>query len=396
MKLFLLLFIFIAYKVSSQNLIYIPDTNLRSALNMDGFLTNDSLDTRKIQGRLQLDLNGKKIENIEGLQYFNQVWRLVISNNSIKHLDFLPPNLTSLLCSNNKIVIIDDLPVNLKHLACRGNEIVSIKNLPNNIISLDFSENLMQNMPQLPESIQYLNYSNNLIPTDSLTESFRNLTCENPLQNCLPFEFINWNILNTSVKDTLSKITGMSITFVSRYSWGRGRNVEKINFKLKRQKLILKNTHTERVYDKNIYPKKNDSVYVIQAKYSVDVSKIYGFIKELYSNNMIVKIDDSIKPINLHTKKNGQTISASCMDCTNYSCEYEIYRVKDTIKITYGFNSSLKYGPEINSSNELYNIKSILDWLYIYKLLNLTIEKHNITSDYFNKDNLNKVSEWAK
>ncbi len=72
MKLIILFYIF-TFQVSAQNFIFIPDINLRNELDKEGYIKNDSLDIRKTQGRLQLELNDKGIENLEGLQYFNQV-----------------------------------------------------------------------------------------------------------------------------------------------------------------------------------------------------------------------------------------------------------------------------------------------------------------------------------
>jgi hypothetical protein len=397
MKL-IILFFMLTIQVSAQKLIFIPDINLRNELKKEGFVTNDSLDIRKTQGRLQLELNDKGIENLDGLQYFDQVWRLVIYNNKIKLLDNLPPNLTDLACSNNEIRLIDNLPINLKYLGCSNNKISNIKNLPPYLISLDFSNNSLKNMPLLPKTIQYINYSNNLIPLDSLSKPFQSISCEEQSQNCLPYELMNWRILNANVKDTSLKITGMTIKLNSGYSWGFGSQVEIINFKIKNSKLVANKMEVKRYYDKNVQPNKNDSSYYNNVNYSVEVSKINQFLEDIYSNKMLVQIQigDSLKSINLKTKKNGITCFSDCSDCTGYNLQYIIYTHTDTINLNYGFDSGLSSGPTICSTNGPENIKSILDWLYIYRLTNLTFDKHEITKYYFNKINLDRVIKWAK
>lgn len=381
-------------QVSAQKLIFIPDINLRNELDKMGFVTNDSLDIKKTQGRLQLDLNNKGIENLEGLQYFDQVWRLVINNNKIKWLDNLPPNLTYLTCSNNEIRLIDNLPRNLKHLECNNNKISNIIHLPVHLTTLYFGNNLMKNIPILPKTIQFINYSNNPIPLDSLPKLFQNISCDDKSQNCLPYELMNWSILNANTKDTLLKITGMTIKLNSSYSWGLGSQVETINFKLKESKLVANKMEVNRIYQKGIQPNMNDSTYYNIVNYSVEVSKINQFLKDIYSNKMLVQIQigDSLKSIDLRTQKNTGIIrELPCSDCTYHYLQYTIYSHTDTIKLNYGFNSGFRSRPIIFPTNEPVHIRAILDWLYIYKLIELTFNNNTTLRYYFNVDNLYSV-----
>ena len=397
MKLFILLLL-LTTKVAAQNLRPIPDINLRNELNRQGFVTNDSLDLQKTQGRLQLELNDKGIENLDGLQFFAQVWRLIIHHNKIINLDNLPPNLTNIDCSNNKLTVIDKLPGYLKYLGCSNNKIVSIKNLPINLLSLDFSNNSMQQMPELPANLQYINYSNNPIPFDCLPPLFQSINCNDQSQNCLPYELMNWKILNATIKDTSIRITGITIKLSSGYSWGFGSQVETINFKLDKSKLVADKMQVSRKYEKNNRANKKDSIYIKKIDHSVEVAKINQFIKDIYLNKMLVQIQDgdSVKSINLKNKKNGTTCFVDCKDCTGYNLQYLIYNQSDTIKLNYGFNSALSSGVTICSPNGPEDIKSILDWLYIYKLTNITFYKHEITTSFFSKENLDKVIKWAK
>ena len=105
LKLFIL-FLTIFTEVTAQNLIYIPDINLRNELKEQGFFTGDSLDISKTLNEEDLNLFDVGIENLNGLQYFQQVRSLGISENRIKRLEYLPPNLRVLDCSNNEISLI--------------------------------------------------------------------------------------------------------------------------------------------------------------------------------------------------------------------------------------------------------------------------------------------------
>lgn len=397
MKLIILLFI-LTIQVSAQKLKYIPDINLRNELKKEGFVTNDSLDIVKIQGRLQLELSGKGIENLDGLQYFNQVWNLQISNNKIKQLENLPLNLTQLNCSNNDITQIDKLPEHLKYLICSYNKINIIENLPNPLISLVFSNNQMTHLPQLTNNLQFINYSNNPIPHDSLPSLFQNINCDDLSQNCLPYEFMKWKILNATIKDTSIKITEIKIKLVSSYSWGFGSQVETIDFKSNKSKLSADKMQIKRTYDKLNQKDKKDSTYFKKIKYSVDIYKINQIINDIFLNKMSIQIQvgDSIKSINLKNKKNGETCFSDCMDGTYYNLEYTIFSKLDSIKLNYHFNSCSSNGVTICSTNGPENINSILDWLYIYKLTNLTICNEETVKYFFNKNNLDRVIKWAK
>lgn len=395
----LILLLLLSSQLSAQNLRPIPDINLRNELIKQGFVTNDSLDLRKTHGRLQLELYNKEIENLDGLQYFERVWRLTIQNNKITHLNNLPPNLTQLDCSNNNLSLIDKLPNKLKYLSCNNNEISMIKNLPSSLISLDFSNNLMKQMPKLPSALQYINYSNNLIPFESLPPLFQRLDCVDQSQNCMPYELMDWRILNASIKDSSLIIKGMTIKLNSDYSWGFGKQVETINFKVDKSKLVADKMQVIRSYDINYHPNKKDSTYTNKVEYSVETAKINQFIQDIYSNKMLVQIQvgDSVKSIDLKNKKNATTnLSSVCYDCTGYNLQYLIYSQSDTITLMYSFDSGFKDGVTINLQNGYVNIKSILDWLYIYKLTNLTFYRNKITTYFFNKHNLDKVIKWAK
>lgn len=189
----------------------IPDKNLRLALKKQGYLYQDSiLNHKKASVLLQLELNGMEIENIEGLQFFKQAWNLSLRNNRIKRLDKLPPHLTTLDCSYNNLEKIDYLPINLKYLNCSYNKIRKLSNLSlASLISIDFQGNEVKHFPVLSKKLEYVNYYKNPIKASTLPIAFGAFDCNNPWQNCLPNDLVNWKILDNNINDTTFQITGM-------------------------------------------------------------------------------------------------------------------------------------------------------------------------------------------
>ncbi len=251
-------------------------------------------------------------------------------------------------------------------------------------------------MPFLPKKLQYLNYSNNLIQIDSLTIPFKRLSCDDLMQNCLPYEFMDWKILNATIKDTLFNIVGMTIKLNSDYGWNGGSQVETVNYLVKNSKLVANKTIINRFYD-NVVPPRKDIVYSNRTKYSVDVSTIHQLLKDIYSNKMLVQIqvNDSIISINLNNKKNSINCSSSCSHCIEYDLQYLIYSHTDTIKLSYNSESFINGLLICYPPDEPQNIKSILEWLYIYKLLHLTFYKHEIVQNYFKREDLEKLAQWV-
>lgn len=371
----------------NQILKYIPDINLRNELCLQGFTTNDSLDIKKIEGRLQLELNDKGIENLDGLQYFKQVWRLVLNNNKIKNLKHLPPNVTGLDCSNNEISRIDSLPEHLDYLGCTNNKINFISKLPNSLTQLVFANNKMTYFPTLPPNIKWVNYSNNPISFDSLPYSFKPITCDNIEQNCLPYEFINWKILNINTKDTAFNILGLRINVDFDLK-------ETIDFKFIKSKMLVSRSITTRGIQKP------DTIYYNKSGHSFETNKLKNILNDIILSKLIInfQIADSLKTINLNNIKNGLSpCVTSCDDCSYGSLGFEIYTNKETIKFGYGFMSDLGNGIDL-CTYDVQDIRILLDYLYILKLINLTIPEHYVAKfpEVKIRENVDKIYRWTK
>jgi hypothetical protein len=391
-----------------------------------GFLNRDLLlDENKINGRLILELSNKKIENLDGLQYFKQVWWLDISYNKIEELKNLPPNLTRLecyrneikefenlpsklerfMCSYNKLETINNLPSHLKHLDCSNNLIKKITNLPDNLEFLNFSDNLVTNFPRLPSSLQSINYYNNPLDISTLPELYKNnIPCDHPNQNCIPYELVNWKLLSNNIKDTVFDILALNVTINVAHGWGMGKEIRKIYFVKKGKRLICKNENIHRTYGA-FGASKEPTTENKKNKHSINIEDLELFLKDLYNRKMIfeIRINDRLEKINLRTKRNGDPLCRSCIDCSSYTYKYEIYTTKDTIILNYHYAGENRieicgnYIIEIIDGNLVpytkdrpEDIRAILNSLYINKLERLILNRKYDFNDF------EEIIKWEK
>jgi hypothetical protein len=376
---------------NNNELHFIPDNNLRKALHAMKFTNKDSLLSTHRANAKTLDLSGKNIKNLNGLQYFDQLANLNLNNNKIKKLENLPPNLTDLSCSGNEIEELKNLPSTLKNLDCSNNKIKTINNLPSNLISLRCSNNLMKNLPVLPSSLESINYFNNPLNIKELPKPYKNnVPCAHPQQNCLPYELVNWKLLDNNIKDTIIEILELKVAININHSWGHGDEKRKINFIKRDEKLVCESENIYRTYGiLNQEPTNEDR----KNEHSINIEELTEFLKNLYNRkmNFEFQIGDSMIKINLRTKRNGSPLCLSiCDDCSHYFYKYEIYTTKDTISLTY--STYTYYAGHICGADRAEDIKSILNLLYIYKLDKIVL---NRKYDFGNSE-LYNIYEWEK
>jgi hypothetical protein len=390
-SVFIFLLTVFSTQLSAQQLIYIPDANLRKALKYERCTTKDSLDTYKIRGRLQLELNGRSIENLDGLQYFKRLWRLEINNNNIEQLIHLPPNLTSLSCNNNKLTTIDSLPEKLKILNCSNNKIHTLENLPELLESINFSNNALTYFPKLPDfKLHFVNYYNNAIPNKQLPIYFTiaGLNCSDSLKNCLLMEYLKEKVIFHSIQDTvIDNITKIEIEYTNSY-FGGVMEFETINFTNNSSDNLVANEHV--IVNKNY----NDSTEVKTAtpiSWKVRKSKIKELLKDIYDKDIIIPIDadDSTVIINLNNKAIEEIVEVRNSHSTSHYLTFYFYTPSYNFKIMYNFSSTVSIAflsQEINM---------IQDWLYMYKLVNLCFQDHkSLNKEYFSESNLNRIIKW--
>jgi len=359
----------------------------------------------------------------------SNLYRLACSNNKITRLDKLPANIIRLYCSHNQLSELKYLPVKLEYIDCSFNNINKIYNLPSNISEINISHNKIDNIdnlsdsikqidcsfnnisnlqklpnalenltisnnaltriPSLPNSIKSFNYYNNPIPFDSLPENYKRVTCNNDYCNCLPIEDQKWKILNVQNGNLFEQITRMKITLSSSYSWGFGSQIETINLTQKDSSLFA--DHYDVNYKKGA--RGTDSIYSVKGIFRIDTNQLIQIIKDISLKNtsFVIKTDSTNYKFDLKKMKySNNGILGSCMDCTYSGLVIEIFSKSNILKLQYGFDSS--FGDVFSSSS--IDFQTVIDWLYLYRLLQPTMENHETLNYFFNKEKLELIKKY--
>ena len=149
----------------------IPDTNFGTWLNTNGYSTclqgNNSvgwqMDTScpVVVNATSIDCGNKDIHDIEGVQYFKNIWSLYCDYNQLDSLPPLPVGLTTLICTANFLTNLPPLPLGLTYLSCSSNQLTSLPTLPPVLHDLLCDYNQLSNLPPLPNSLVWLDCFNN-------------------------------------------------------------------------------------------------------------------------------------------------------------------------------------------------------------------------------------------
>lgn len=156
-------------QAQSSNFVNIPDahfrtwlqTNYPSCMNASG-----EMDTTcsAIVNELVVDVSGKNISNLEGIQYFDKLETLNCQANYIEQLPSrLPNNLYNLIAFYNKLTSLPQLPPTLKILNVEANFISDLPQLPFNLSLLNVKDNQLTTLPEIPSTVIELDASRNFI-----------------------------------------------------------------------------------------------------------------------------------------------------------------------------------------------------------------------------------------
>ncbi|MES2619496.1 MAG: PKD domain-containing protein [Bacteroidota bacterium] len=110
-----------------------------------------------------IDCSNQTINDITGIQYFDDLDSLNCSLNRLTTVPPLPSQLVFFLCYYNKITSLPPLPINLRELGCSQNKLTTLPPLPNSIKWLLCTQNQLTVIPELPDSLYYLWISDNPI-----------------------------------------------------------------------------------------------------------------------------------------------------------------------------------------------------------------------------------------
>jgi uncharacterized repeat protein (TIGR01451 family) len=170
----------------------IPDTNFVNWLNANGYvacMNGNSLDTTctDVINAWQLDLQNQNIINLDGVQYFDNLYELDFSGSQVTSLPTLPPNLISLDCAFNQITNIPFWNATLTNIVCSGNPLISLPSLPSSLEYLYCYYNQLTSLPVLPSTLKVLNCGGNSITNlPPLPNSLVSLYCESSPLLMLP------------------------------------------------------------------------------------------------------------------------------------------------------------------------------------------------------------------
>ena len=152
--------------VNSQTTL-IPDNNFEMALISLGYDTilDGVVTTSIINSVTNLDVSGRSIFDLTGIEGFGNLTQLNCENNELTELYVSSlTSLTSLYCYQNHLISIDvSNNVALDTLWCGNNQITSISQLPEGIISLGLNDMYLTTLPSLPTSLVQFSCANNLI-----------------------------------------------------------------------------------------------------------------------------------------------------------------------------------------------------------------------------------------
>ena len=205
-KKIIILALFIYSSCFAQDASYlISDLNFRQFLeeNHSDVLISDSLiDINACSLITSIDCSASDIQNLDGIQYFENLLDLNCSYNQLTQLVNLPPNLKQINtshcvnlnvlgalpssiefidCSYNQISQLPNLPLSLEQLYCSVNTLSSLPNLPINLTHLDCSFNNLTALPYLPANLALINCSYNQLTSLPDLPSDLGLIYNNPL-----------------------------------------------------------------------------------------------------------------------------------------------------------------------------------------------------------------------
>ena len=181
-------------KLSFDNFI-LPDSLTELGINFNDLKEYPKFLTKNITRLMLTNNNIESIdyipENLEmlnfehnkisSIDYFpKSIKELDISYNNISILPEIPENLTVLILSYNPLKQIPKLSDTLEELDLAGLNLESIEKIPTSLTYLDISDNKLTNLPDLPLMLEYLNVSKNLLDYIDVSklDKLLNYNCE--------------------------------------------------------------------------------------------------------------------------------------------------------------------------------------------------------------------------
>lgn len=162
-----------------------------------------------------IDLNKLKIKTFPNLKRFNNLKELIINNNQISRIYYLPDTLTYIECEYNLLKKLPKLPRNLENIHCGHNQLSQLPKLPIHLEYICCSHNQLTKLPKLGYRLNTLICSHNKLTTlHQLNYNLEYLICShNQIENItyIPKSLIEFNCEYNKLKKLPYLSIGMQI-----------------------------------------------------------------------------------------------------------------------------------------------------------------------------------------
>ncbi len=167
------------------NNVNFPDAAFRKIM-FDKFGPDTIVSTKKVEECKALDVWGKKIASLDGIQFFSNLETLNFSLNKVQKFDYNLPVLRILECYGNQLssLSLDKLPM-LYSLTCPSNRLTSLDLTEKIVLEyLDCQDNMITELPHLDYqkySLKYLSCGGNKLTKLDLrnAQDLESLSCDN-------------------------------------------------------------------------------------------------------------------------------------------------------------------------------------------------------------------------
>jgi hypothetical protein len=172
-------------------------------------MVGNKLDTtcNELVNTITLDVSSSAIQDLSGVQYFDNLQNfdahsnllqslpplpsgitlMNINDNDLTDLAVLPPGLSQLYCSSNHLSSLPAMPLSLNVLSAGQNELISLPTLPPGLSFLEVSDNQLTSLPGLPVALHNLIVSDNLLTVlPDLPPDLLSLICNNNFLTTIP------------------------------------------------------------------------------------------------------------------------------------------------------------------------------------------------------------------
>ena len=404
--------------IRCQDLVHIPDSSFRVALEEKGLLTNDSLDINKVRSKKisAITFKGLGIENLNGIQYFDYLQVLNISENNLTTLDYLPSNLNILYCSHNKISNFDiqfpdslieinmannlvgeinQMPPYIEKLNLRDNRITKVNcSAPESLRHFSLAGNLIQEMSCDYSEVDFINLFENPIKVDGLCQDFVEGPYKSIWQNCRTIHKPYQSALNEDYLEGILE-DSVIVVFGQAHSWPPVLlELDTFIYKLNssHDSFLLSGISFEKrmVKDEKVTGIKEDSLVTGSFPSSLIDELIYHIDNEVLEFEF--QLGEELIPLSLEDLPYSHTYSTGgCSDCSTYGVFVKVKRRGRHFSTGYSYSGSIFTSM---FQGDLIVYPNALRWITCFFVLNeLFAPDHKVTKMLSSERILRKLQE---